>query len=112
MDASQERVFHYHADANALGGVLTHPYKTVISTAANSSLSNAGGYNSSATVPYHLDHVLQCKAAYTHTTGGEEGEEDNGNWATLTTSVAQHINPPAVLTSPKIVPRTGPTHPQ
>ena len=37
MDASQERVFHYHADANALGGVLTHPYKTVITTAANSS---------------------------------------------------------------------------
>jgi hypothetical protein len=28
MDASQERVFHYHADANALGGVLTHPYKS------------------------------------------------------------------------------------
>ena len=70
MDASQERVFHYHADANALGGVLTHPYKTVITTAANSSLSNAGGYNSSPTVPFHLDHVLRCKAAYTHTTGG------------------------------------------
>ena len=77
MDASQERVFHYHADANALGGVLTHPYKTVISTAANSSLSNAGGYNSSPTVPFHLDHVLRCKAAYTHTTGGEE---NNDQW--------------------------------
>ena len=72
MDASQERVFHYHASSNALGGVLTHPYKTVISTAANSALANAGGYNSSPTVPYHLDHVLHCERAYTHVTGGDE----------------------------------------
>jgi hypothetical protein len=112
MDASQERVFHYHADANALGGVLTHPYKTVISTAANSSLSNAGGYNSSATVPYHLDHVLQCKAAYTHTTGGEEGEDENGNWATLTTAVVEGINLLEVVTADKVVAQIGTKHPK
>jgi hypothetical protein len=106
MDASQERVFHYHADANALGGVLTHPYKTVITTAANSSLSNAGGYNSSATVPYHLDHVLSCKAAYTHTTGGEE----NGHWATLTTAVVEGIDLLEVVTADKIVGQIATTH--
>jgi hypothetical protein len=106
MDASQERVFHYHADANALGGVLTHPYKTVISTTANSSLSNAGGYNSSATVPFHLDHVLSCKAAYTHTTGGEE----NGHWATLTTAVVEGVNLLEVVTADKIVGQIATTH--
>jgi hypothetical protein len=112
MDASQERVFHYHADANALGGVLTHPYKKVISTAANSSLSNAGGYNSSATVPYHLDHVLQCKAAYTHTTGGEEGEDENSNWATLTTAVIEGINLLEVVTADKVVAQIATKHPK
>ena len=106
MDASQERVFHYHADANALGGVLTHPYKTVITTAANSSLANAGGYNSSPNVPYHLDHVLSCKAAYTHTTGGEE----NGHWATLTTSVVEGVDLLEVLTADKIVAQIATTH--
>jgi hypothetical protein len=106
MDASQERVFHYHADANALGGVLTHPYKTVITTAANSSLANAGGYNSSPSVPFHLDHVLSCKAAYTHTTGGEE----NGHWTTLSTAVVEDVNLLEVVTADKIVGQISTTH--
>lgn len=106
MDASQERVFHYHADANALGGVLTHPYKAVISTAANSSLSNAGGYNSSPNVPFHLDHVLSCRSAYTHTTGGDE----NGHWTTLTTAVVEGVNLLEVVTADKIVAQISTTH--
>jgi hypothetical protein len=106
MDASKERVFHYHADANALGGVLTHPYKTVISTGANSSLSNAGGYNSSPSVPFHLDHVLSCRSAYTHTTGGEE----NGHWTTLTTAVVEGVNLLEVVTADKVVAQISTTH--
>jgi hypothetical protein len=106
MDASQERVFHYHADANALGGVLTHPYKTVISTAANSALANAGGYNSSPTVPFHLDHVLHCKAAYTHTTGGEE----DGHWTSLTTAVVEDVNLLEVVTADKVVAQIATKH--
>jgi hypothetical protein len=106
MDASQERVFYYHADANALGGVLTHPYKTVISTAANSSLANGGGFNGSPTVPYHLDHVLHCKAAYTHTTGGDE----NGHWTSLTTAVVEHVNLLEVVTADKVVAQISTTH--
>ena len=106
MDASRERVFHYHADANALGGVLTHPHKTVITTAASSSLANAGGYNSSPTVPFHLDHVLSCKAAYTHTTGSEE----NGHWGTLTTAVVEGVNLLEVVTADKIVSQISTTH--
>ena len=106
MDASQERVFHYHADANALGGVLTHPYKTVISTAANSSLSNAGGYNSSPTVPFHLDHVLRCKAAYTHSAGGEE----EGYWTALTTAVVEEFNLLEVVTADKVTAQISTKH--
>jgi hypothetical protein len=108
MDASQERVFHYHAASNALGGVLTHPYKTVVSTAANTALANAGGYNSSPTVPYHLDHVLHCKAAYTHATGGEE----DGYWATLTTAVVEDVNLLEVVTADKIVAQISSKHPK
>ena len=106
MDASQERVFHYHADANALGGVLTHPYKTVITTAANSSLSNAGGHNSSPTVPFHLDHVLRCKAAYTHTAGGEE----EGYWTALTTAVVEEFNLLEVVTADKVTAQISTKH--
>jgi hypothetical protein len=108
MDASQERVFHYHGASNALGGVLTHPYKTVITTAANTALANAGGYNSSPNVPYHLDHVLSCKAAYTHATGGEE----DGYWATLTTAVVEGVNLLEVVTADKIVAQISSKHPK
>jgi hypothetical protein len=108
MDASQERVFHYHAASNALGGVLTHPYKNVITSEANSALANAGGYNSSKTVPYHLDHVLHCDAAYTHVTGGEE----DGYWATLTSSVVEGVNLMEVVTADKIVAQISSKHPK
>src|ERR1700761_7850051 len=108
MDASQERVFHYHAASNALGGVLTHPYKTVISTAANSALANAGGDNSSPTVPYHLDHILHCERAYTHVTGGDE----DGHWATLTTAVVEDVNLLEVVTARKIVAQISSKHPK
>lgn len=108
MDASEERVFHYHASSNALGGVLTHPYKTVVTTGANSALANAGGYNSSPTVPYHLDHILHCDRAYTHVTGGEE----DGYWATLTTSVVEHVNLLEVVTADKIVAQISSKHPK
>jgi hypothetical protein len=108
MDASQERVYHYHADANALGGVLTHPHRTVVSTAANSGLANAGGHNSSPTVPYHLDQVLHCKAAHTHTTGGDE----DTHWATLTTAVVEDVNLLEVVTADKIVAQISTKHPK
>ncbi|HEY1744010.1 MAG TPA: choice-of-anchor P family protein [Granulicella sp.] len=106
MNASQERVFHYHADANSLGGVLTQPYKTVVTTAANSSLANAGGYNSSPNVPFQLEGILSCKAAYTHTTGGEE----TSHWATVTTAVLEGVNLLEVLTADKIVAQISTTH--
>jgi hypothetical protein len=108
MDASSQRVFHYHASSNALGGVLTHPYKTVISSEANSALANAGGYNSSKTVPYHLDHILHCDAAYTHVTGGEE----DGHWATLTSAVVEGVNLLEVVTADKIVAQISSKHPK
>ena len=108
MDASQERVFHYHAAANALGGVLTHPYKAVISTEANSALANAGGYNASKTVPYHLDHVLHCDRAYTHVTGGEE----DGYWSTLTSAVVEGVNLLEIVTADKIVGQISSKHPK
>jgi hypothetical protein len=108
MDASQERVFHYHAASNALGGVLTHPYKSVISSEANTALANAGGYNASKTVPYHLDHVLHCDKAYTHATGGEE----DGYWATLTSAVLEGVNLLEVVTADKIVAQISSKHPK
>jgi hypothetical protein len=108
MDASSQRVFHYHASSNALGGVLTHPYKTVITSEANSALANAGGYNSSKTVPYHLDHILHCDRAYTHVTGGEE----DGHWATLTSAVVEGVNLMEVVTADKIVAQISSKHPK
>jgi hypothetical protein len=108
MDASSQRVFHYHASSNAIGGVLTHPYQTVISSEANSALANAGGYNSSRTVPYHLDHVLHCDKAYTHVTGGEE----DGHWATLTSAVVEGVNLFEVVTADRIVAQISSKHPK
>jgi len=108
MDASQERVFHYHASANAIGGVISKPYQVIITSDANSALANAGGTSGSKTVTVHHDHLVHVDRAYTNTSGGSEDQ----HWATLSSSVLENVNLIEVLTADKIVGQISSKHPK
>jgi hypothetical protein len=111
MKASNKRVFHYHADANALGGVLRRPYQHVITSPASVSLAPAGGHGTSRSEAFRLDHVLSVSAAHTHVAGGEDEGED-GPWTSLVTAVAEHVNILEVVTADRIVAQLSVKHPK
>jgi hypothetical protein len=109
MNASTKRQFYYHSDASPLGGSITHPFESIISTAASSSLAQAGGLTTSSLESYALDPVVSVDKAYSHITGAVDKE--TGNWKTLTTSVVENLNVLEVVTADRIVSRLAVEHP-
>ncbi|MCU1322793.1 MAG: hypothetical protein JWM43_2442 [Acidobacteriaceae bacterium] len=109
MDASTKRQFYYHSDASPLGGHITHPFEEVISTAASSSLAQAGGHVSSRLDSYQLDPIVSVTSAYSHISGVVN--KSTGNWTTLTTSVVENLNLLEVVTADRIVSRLAVEHP-
>jgi hypothetical protein len=111
MKASNQRVFHYHADANALGGVLQRPYQQVIHSHASISLAPAGGHGSARHEGFRIDHVLSVKAAHTHVAGAED-EGPDGPWTSLVTAVVEDVNILEVVTADRIVAQLSVKHPK
>ncbi len=109
MNASTTRQFYYHSDASPLGGRLTHPFETIISTAASSSLAQAGGLVSSSLDSYRLDPIVSVERAYSHISGAVD--KATGNWTTLTTAVVENLNVLEVVTADRIVSRLAVEHP-
>ena len=109
MNASLQRQFYYHSDASPLGGHITYPFEKIISTAASSSLAQAGGHVSSRVESFRLDHIVSVAAAYSHISGVKH--ESNGNWTTLTTAVVEKLNVLEVVTADRIVARLAVEHP-
>jgi hypothetical protein len=109
MNASTQRQFYYHSDASPMGGTVTHPFDNIISTAASSSLAQAGGVVSSRLDSFKLDPILSVSAAYSHISGAVD--KATGNWKTLTTSVVENLNVMEVVTADRIVSRLAVEHP-
>lgn len=111
MKTPNQRVFHYHADANALGGVLHRPYQQIIPSHTSISLAPAGGYGSSRSEGFRLDHVLSIDAAHTHVAGNQDEGED-GPWTSLVTAVVENVNLLEVVTADRIVAQLSVKHPK
>jgi hypothetical protein len=111
MKAGNERVFFYHADGNAIGGVLQRPYPQVITSPTSISLPSAGGYGSSRTDGFRIDHVLSVQAAYAHVAGTVD-EGTDGSWTSLVTTVVEGVNILEVVTADRIVAQLSVKHPR
>jgi hypothetical protein len=111
MKAPNKRVFHYHADANALGGVLQRPYQQVIASPTSISLAPSGGHASSRAESFRMNHVLSVSAAHTHVAGAED-EGPDGPWTSLVTAVVEDINILEVVTADRIVAQLSVKHPK
>jgi hypothetical protein len=109
MNASNERVLYYHADASPLGGHLTHPYESVLDAKASVSLSQAGGHASSRVEKFKLDDLIRSGAAYSQVAGSIE--KSTHNWTTLVTSVVEDLNLLEVVTADRIVSQLAIEHP-
>ncbi|NYF78048.1 hypothetical protein [Granulicella arctica] len=110
MNASNERVFYYHADASPLGGYLTHPFESVLPTHASVSLSQAGGHVAARAENIRLDDLISCGAAYSQISGSVQ--PITRNWTTLVTAVVEDLNVLEIVTADRIVSRLAIEHPR
>ncbi len=110
MKTTKQRVFHYHADANAIGGTLKQPYQQMITAPTSVSLSGAGGYSTARTAGFGIDHIVSTTTSYTHVAGTDE--TGAGPWTTLVTAVVEGLNIMEVVTADRIVAQLSARHPQ
>ena len=109
MNASQKKAFYYHADANALGGVLEHPVARTISTPSSISLAPAGGFGSARIGNFDVEGLVSCGAAQVSVSGIEHAE--GGGWRTLATATIEGLNILEVVTADRIVAQVSVMHP-
>ena len=107
MNSSQKKAFYYHADANALGGVLKHPVERVISTPGSISLAQAGGFSSSRAGKFDAEGLVSFEAAQVSVSGIEHAE---GGWRTLATATVERLNILEVVTAERIVAQISVMH--
>jgi hypothetical protein len=110
MDASEQRVFYYHADASPFGGRFTHPVETIVPSHGSCSLPQAGGQASSSVGRFHLDDIASCESAYSKIFGGEK--KATGNWTTMVTSVVEGLNILEVVKADRVVSKIAVEHPR
>lgn len=103
-----ERVFYFHGDANAVGGVLQHPEQRLIATNVSCAVPQAGGETQATLQGFRDGQTLTVDRAYTHAVGAAH---PNGGWTTLVTAVLEGVNLLHVFTADRIVARLSVEHP-
>jgi hypothetical protein len=110
MTDQTARTHHYHGEAFALIGNLSHPVAQEVKPIAFSKLAEEGGYLSQRLEKYRLEAVVSFQSAYTHVAGNLEKKPGHG-WNTLTTAVIEGFNVLDVVTADRIVAQIGTEHP-
>ena len=109
MNSSQKKAFYYHADANALGGVVNHPIARTISTPGAISLAPAGGFSSTRVERFDADGMVSFESAQVSVSGIEHAE--GGGWRSLATATIEGLNLFEVVTADRIVAQVSVLHP-
>jgi len=109
MNVSKQPAFYYHADANALGGVLTQPLCRVVTTNASVSLAQAGGFGAAQDEKFHVDKLISADAAHVRVSGNEQ--PDHRGYRTIATAIVEGLNVLEVVTADRIVAQASLFHP-
>jgi hypothetical protein len=110
MQASQRRVFYYHADASPFGGHFTRPTKQVAPGHGSTSLPQAGGHASARVSAYRLDTLVSFDQAYSEIFGSEN--EANDSWSTQVTSTVEGLNIYDTVMADRVVANLSVEHPR
>ena len=110
MNASKDRVFHYHADANAVGGVMQKPAQQLIASQASVSLAGGGGHSIATSPRLHLEGPLTVESATTEVTGSVD--DGDGAWTTIVTSEVLDLNLLDVVTAKRLTAKMAVKHPR
>ncbi len=107
---SEERYHTYHAQAGVLHARLQLPLAQEIKPQAFTKLPERGGYLSQHSHNYRLEGIVSYRTAYTQVAGNLELKDGHG-WATVATSVIEHLNVLDVVTADRVVAQVSTEHP-
>ncbi len=109
MQSDVNKVFYFHADANALGGYVETP-EAVIPSQASASLHTSGGSDIDHGTDFKHENIVSCRSSYTHVAG--IAAKRNGPWHSRVTSVVEHLDILGLLTAERVVSRVYVEHPE
>jgi hypothetical protein len=109
MRSDAKKVFYFHADASALGGFIEKPFSKIVPSQASVSLPAVGGHDTSRADAFNFEEIVSFRSAYTRVSGG--GDQKDGPWSTLVTSVVEGLNLLEVVKAERIVAQVTITHP-
>jgi hypothetical protein len=101
MRPSAEKVFYYHADANSLGGFISHPFQKIVPSQASVALPAVGGFATTRTGAFNFEELVSCRTAYTRVSGGQAAP--GAPFSTVVTSVVEGLNILELITAERIV---------
>jgi len=107
---SEERYHTFHAQAGVLHGRLQLPLVQEIKPQAFTKLLERGGYLSQHSHNYQLEGIASYRTAYTQVAGNLELKDGHG-WATVATSVIEHLNVLDVVTADRVVAQISTEYP-
>ena len=109
MNASERPVFHFHADANPIGGQITEPIQELLPPQGSASLGQAGGHASGRIGPHSVEGVLSFDCAHSEVYGFKTSKD--GPWATQVSSVIEGLNILDIVRADAIVAKIKVKHP-
>jgi len=112
MDTNSKRIHYFHADASALGGVLTRPVNEIIPLQAPLSLSPAGGHAAASANggDFPFPEIIKFDTASTQVSGSLSPKPGHG-WTTVVTAVVEGLNVLNVVTADRVVAQISTDHP-
>lgn len=112
MAENHARTHYYHADANALGGVIQSPFEKIIPVQAPLSLPSVGGYASARVEQYRLEEIVSIRSGHTQVSGAPSKKpQKSGAATTLASAVIEGLNVRDVLTADRVVGQISTEHP-
>jgi hypothetical protein len=109
MQTDVSHVFHFHADASALGGFLENPFRH-IPTPSSVALSSSGGTTTHEAGEFHFEDRVHAKASYTHASG--KHVKRNGPWTQHVSSVVEGFDLFGRVTADRLVAQIAIEHPE
>jgi hypothetical protein len=109
MRSDAKKLFYFHANGNALGGVIETPMHKVVPSQASVSIPHVGGHAATRTEAFNFEEIVSCSAAYTRVSGGQGGHD--GAWTITATTVVEDLKILEVFSAERIVAQLSAEHP-
>ncbi|HEX3437168.1 MAG TPA: hypothetical protein VHT24_10420 [Pseudacidobacterium sp.] len=108
-DITPDKYFYYHADANAIGGLINRPFSAFVPSHTSISLPLVGGFLEKQRKGRKWKDTVSYTSESTHVSGSKKDEV--GPWTTQVSATIEGLNILDVVTADRVVAQLSVAHP-